>query len=223
MTYNFTIDKKRLNLYFDIYQYKINLDIADAHKFKYTSYQNFDERLQDLIARQITYSDVKHHYPDIKRFLYWRENIRSDDCKIAVLYNKVTVYTNSTNLIDTLLTTVDIGSDRVHLLKAEVMRGFERDVVYLVEPQHKFRLFFRDTELTVPELDQIKKFLYEQDITLGRALKKCFRSNPNWRGKYHLWNCTIDFDREELITYMSLKFDNLIGKVSRIEKRDKYI
>ena len=220
VTYNFAVDKKRLNLYFDTYQYKVNLAIIDAHKFKYTSLVNFDDRAQDLALRR----ELENvNCLDIKRFLSWRENIRSDDCKIMLLYDKVAVYTNSIALIDSLITTVDISSDRVQLLAAEVMDGFERDVVYLVEPRRKFRLFFRDTELTVPEIDQLKKFLYAQDITMGRALKRCFNGNPNWRGKYHLWNCTIDFDNEEFITYISLKYDNLIGKVSRIEKRDKYI
>lgn len=218
----FKLDKKRLNLYFDKYQYKFSLTVDGLGFFRgVKTYEAFNERLAYCYSHDFY---IKNTAPILK-FVDWRAE--SDANKYTVYFHdpRVDIYFSDIAVIQTLVDEYDtreLIDLKPTYTRVEKMIGFDNKVVYQVNPKHKYRVYLKSRKYTQEERQELYDYLKDKDIKIGEALRSwLLHTNSRWNGglSWSWTNHCFDLNDESLITLLYLRFDTLIGKVCEIQKK----
>lgn len=228
----FKLDKSRVTLYWEVFKYKMSVDIINIHYFRRAkNHEQFRDELANLIDNKWTL-DVKLENCDlIDQFISWRQTLPTDgSIKIAIQHDRLAVYSNTLNLFQTLIDALDEYGDETSklLIKytyAKQMGNYERGVLYQKNPQHKFRIYLSSDRRDPQQIAEFKSALERYEVYPSKSLQNWFDRPPKssfmWGGSGSwTWNhYCFDFDDESLATLFLLSHEDWIGKVCRIEKR----
>lgn len=219
----FKLDKNRLNLYYDQYKYRFSLTISEIHYFReIKTLQKYHKRVE-YVSNLL--SGPPSDLSMINRLVEWRISSDTNLYKIRFHQDRLDMYTNDINVIQSLLNIYDDSEtvDRTTFLYSELTAGYKKDVVYQVNPKRKYRIYVKSRRYSHDERERLRNFL------VGRV--KMSDSFHNWLNKnahlsvlggagFWVWsNYFFDFDDETLISILMLKFDNFVGKVCEIQKK----
>lgn len=241
----FKIDKTKLSLYFDKFQYKLSICMLNIHYFRYikNSSEYYDRlvSLKEYMSERKdggyffrpspirTFADIVDNLPSIEAYSLWRETIGTTDLMIRIQYDKLDIYSNKMSVFQSLLDELDLVNDFIDakFLKSKPMKNFEKEVVYQVNPKHKFRIYLSSECRTIEQVKKLKETLLRHDVCISKALLKWIDSSDKppknpfalspgiWSWSHY----SFDFDDESLITLLCLQHQEWIGKVCRIEKK----
>jgi hypothetical protein len=245
----FKVDKSKISLYFDKFQYRLSLHISNIHYFRSIK-NNSDYHAKLASLREdwssdkgghdgyVFRSDLKRafenlidHLPSIEAYSRWREIMNvSTEFMVRVQHDKLDVYSNKMSVFQSLLDELD-SFDLIDakFLKSKPMKNFEKGVIYQTNPKHKFRVYLSNKQWNCSEVISLQKYLIKNSFVMSPGLSKWIGENNTlalgakhqWgRGAIYTWsNYSFDFDDESLITLLCLQHDEWVGKVCRIEKK----
>jgi hypothetical protein len=104
------------------------------------------------------------------------------------------------------------------------MPGFDKTVLYRVDPKNKFRIYLKSRSYSRTERLELYEFLNSKNIKLTWAMQNWLLDEPtsSWNSTYRSWAFSsqyFDFDDEMLVTMLYLKFNSVVGKVCSIQKK----
>jgi len=221
---DFAIDRTKDTYYFNKYPYKLRVycnGIEYARKC-HTEY-DFELRIQKLSTYK-TYnhiSDLNNSRETILGLI----SIRSDNKKNLNL--KFMVQTGTLDIYSTdLISLSDIYSKvlayNCPIEKTATIKrpNYSNDTVYLKDSNYQHRCYLTTKIWTDKEKRDFYKYTRENDIKLCPSLKTMLLWKHPYSVRTYTWSSMfIDIKDDTQITYLSLKFSNLIRKVCKIEKR----
>lgn len=245
---SFERDAYRMNWYYDRYQFKIEFDLPYIQYFRNVhtidQYERRLDRLGDLnmiSLHHLIYKSISDSKPNpfdfnaaaaIVKFIRWRsENDKKEQSKtyfIKAPVDKIAIYTSDLGVIQSLIdlyTEEDLQSRRVRYLYSDKMPGFDKTVLYRVDPKNKFRVYLKGRQYSRTERTELYEFLNSKNIKLTWTMQNWLLDEPSstyWSTTYNSWafSCHyFDFDDEMLVTMLYLKFNSVIGKVCSIQKK----
>jgi len=189
----FKIDKSRLSLYFDKFQYRLSLNMSAIHYFRYIkNNSDYDSRVISLREHLSSGSDknwngfvyqpfgasrsfatISDNLPSIEAYSLWRETISvPTDVMIRIQCDKLDVYSNKMSIFQSLLDKLDSVNDflDVKFLKSKPMKNFEKGIVYRENPKYKFRIYLSCELRTIEQIKQFNDTLLRYDINLSKSL-----------------------------------------------------
>jgi hypothetical protein len=231
---NFVLDKAHVNNYFDRYQYKVKFDIIGIHFFRSVKNEyQFSNRLDTKCSyylghgKNMTVRQVIGSSDNIARnIVLWTNKHKAlkSDIKFMFCCDTFSVYYNSDDAIKELIDsfTENEYNDTmlpVTFFKVEKIAGFQRDVIYHMNPKRKIRTYFSSFRISDQDKTDLWNYVRDNvlDIDCSYALRRFFQHSS--RSRFMNSTFFIDLDDERHITYLMLKFPELIRKVSNIEKR----
>lgn len=239
------LDKKRINPYFDKYQYKAVFNLPGINYFRdICTIEKFESRLNSKVSRyenryhghrtlhtikNLVSLEGENHIDKFYEFITWRSNNKqSSQLKCVIKYSTLEVYTVE---LEKLLELVDglakLGVEHT-VYKSYILEKYERGVIYHIEPKHKFRIFLKGTKLNRQDTKKFDDFIKVYKLSLAPSLKNYVHNVINYDGhrthfSYQNLIITttnyIDIDDEQYVTLLSLMYPDLIRKVCKIEKR----
>jgi hypothetical protein len=234
---NFVIDKTRVNLYYDKFEYKIQVYQDYMQYFRYArTVSAFTDRLEnEVIVRShkfkradswIKVRDVcAGHIEAIREFIEIVEQNSSPDLKVTISDSKITYYSNDLAILNKVTDCCASNHRAYDAVRVVRLPNFDPEAVYHKEPKHKYRMYLASHAWPLDERRELSSFLRNNTAVYpSQTLRSwCTRENPsifgNYKVKYTWTSMFIDYDDEQQATYMALKFPYLIGKLCRIEKR----
>jgi hypothetical protein len=105
------------------------------------------------------------------------------------------------------------------------MPGFDKTVLYRVDPKNKFRVYLKGRQYSRTERTELYEFLNSKNIKLSWTMQNWLLDEPTslyWSSAHSSWafSCHyFDFDDEMLVTMLYLKFNSIVGKVCEIQKK----
>lgn len=245
---NFILDKNKLHLYFNKFQYKINLRLVGIEYFRYVNdVSDFESRLESSVAiseygrwmsrsasyiysslQEILTNRVNFSKSGLMDFIEWKSlrDVKNDHM-IKISRGNVDVYSTNLdviNLIKNIAEKNNITYQMYYVKETE----YERNVVYLKKPKNSNRVYLRYNRLDLDKTAKLVKFLDLNNFIMSKSLKQSLtrRNNPSHMillgpPKYHLLfdHHYVEFNDEKMITLLSLSYPELIRKICRIEKR----
>ncbi len=239
---NFIHDKSGLNLYYNYYKYKILVRLERICMVRYIQdLVHFEKRLEQTYnygnwsindrgaTPKITIRDTiivdGGNIDELKNFILWR-SVNSKECKIIVNQNFVHIYFNDTKLLNNFLYNFPDKKTKIKGLYRVKLKNYNPEVIYQVNPKHKFRMYLTAKNLTFNEVKDFNVTCLENNIkpcpSLSSQIERYFMDQKyrNYYRKFFVYyNSFVDFDEEYLFTLMSLKFPELIKKFYHIERR----
>ena len=168
----------------------------------------------------------------IEKFINWRneqESLTPRKCLIRIEYNYVSVFTNDIEVLRKLSLIFSENWDQLQI--TQIVSTSEKNVkTFSREPKHKFRVYLRDMVLrdnleTFYNIKQViktnKKTLFPS-IGLDKWLnpKKPKHVYQSWQYNYVYSMYFIDYDDENMLSYLHLMLDKVLGKSYKLEKRE---
>lgn len=231
----FTLDPSRVNLYWDVFKYKMTVDITNIHFFRRA--KTPEMFMEDVLYLQDNKwgRDIEIDNHDlISSVISWRQTLPTDgSIKIAIQYDRLVVYTNTIPLFQSLIDALDAYGDETSKLhiqykQAKQLSTYERGVVYQKNPKHRYRIYLTSARRTPQQARDFCDTLTRYAVHPSRSLKSWLREDHssnrfsqlfNQSGSWTWSHFNFDFDDETLITLLLLSHEEWIGKVCRIEKR----
>jgi hypothetical protein len=221
---SFLIDRSRLFLYYDKFRYRAKIHVDNIQYFRYVkSVKKMNEQLRyvsNLRSFGLHINDVS----EVRRFVEWIEldSYSKDQFSYRTSTNCVDVYSNDVEILQDAIQAI---SSEKHTIKYQLYRATEnpkldRTKIYLVNPKYKYRVYFKWDKKSSEQIQEVIEFINKHNISCSKSFKDWIQ-NQDWTSSYYyLWeNFFIEFDEEIIITLMSLKFENVFGKIRNIEKR----
>lgn len=228
---SFKLDESRQNLYFGKYKYRCSLTIEGIQYFKRErDTSNFDEKVEELSQQRWFGWRRPFNYEfaqSVKQFIEWRHanQWRVKEFKLVIGEETVNVYSNDLavfNSIDTEFENTDV-SETMKLSYATIRPDFDEQVIYRVNPRHKYRVYLRSRKYTPEEREELRNFLLQNSVKLSDSLAHWLTNSPSFswnKNTYWAWDhLCFDYDEEYIVTLLALKFDGVIRKICRIEKK----
>lgn len=231
---DFKLDSTRLTFYYDKFKYRMSIGIRGIHYFRtVNTIDGYTNRLNAYSTERMYYQNVHQILSDnktlkhIKNFVRWRASKVKDklDFKLRIGEDKATIYSNDLTVFQIILVKLNHDYDQQHITcnYSELMQNYEQGVIYLKNPKRKFRIYLRSEKHSVSQKFDLLEFINKNDITMSPSLLKwlkrssrvSFPYGDSWAWSHYFF----EFDQESLITIVSLKFDNLIGKLCTVQKR----
>lgn len=232
----YKIDRTRINLYFDKYKYKLCIR-ADGFQFfrNIKNIESYDVRLYDRVGNfryesrgnSTTVKDrLGENVEVIKEILGWMidQKSKSDkNLKFVTALETLTIYFNDKEIISNLLTLIDSlpRSDtefRIELLEAEKLAGYQKGIIYQINPKHKYRLHFGFFRLNKIDIQILRSYLKNPENKLH--LNSTARTWMSREIVNNFWyGITVDCDDDVHATYLNMLYPGIINKLSKIEKR----
>jgi hypothetical protein len=222
---NFVLDKTKIKLYYDKYIYKINVSINQIHFFRNTKLEiDFDARAR---WHKSINGDDETNYDLAMAFVKFRQEVTrlQKDFKIIINYNSIDVYANDRaifeELLDTIIATgVDLDDMFIKYLYAVPKANYNDRVIYHVEPKHNYRALLKTAKLSPTIKRDLADFITQYGLKPSLSLDNHLTFNRGTQLYLWVWShYFIDFDDEHMISLLLLRFDGLIRKVCKIEKR----
>jgi hypothetical protein len=145
--------------------------------------------------------------------------------------DQLDVYTNTLSIIQDLIDRYDECDIRYSQYRyAQPIDNFEYNTVYLKQPKNKYRLYVKSRRYSDEEKVEFGNFLRKQNVRMSASLSMWLNNyEPTTKPHLMIWSRMMtpwawshyhfDYDDETIITMLALRFDNVIGKVCKIEKR----
>jgi hypothetical protein len=134
--------------------------------------------------------------------------------------DKIQAYTNDVEIVKDAFR-IKNTYDNAKLTVEEVANTFPEGVKYFKEdPPAKMRVHFNDYYGPTEIKQELTELFSRLDATPSRSLKETL--NYQWKGVSNCWlGKTLFFDcnDESTISYFSLMFPHLVGKIYRLEKK----
>lgn len=203
LEYNSTIrwqeDKNRVNYYYDLYQYKLRINLYGIHFFRYvTNEHQFDSRLQECVPTYIRYLSSTHlsntHNSEIKKnnTLYtiaellfdkmgpnaidsmrsivdWK-NKTNTKVKLKVSHNLLEIYVNDNTILSDLIKAISKVNMHYYLFYVKKIKDYEPGIIYHRIPKNKYRIYFNFHRFSSTESSNFAKFIISNDFILSRSL-----------------------------------------------------
>ena len=221
---SFLIDRSRVFLYYDQFRYRAKIPLNNIQYFRHVkTVKKLWEQL-GYVAELRSFGLQVKDISGVKRFVEWIENgtYSKNQFSYRTSTNCVDVYTNDIEIIQDIIDSIESEKNKT---KCEFYRVVDnpktdRTKIYLVDPKHKYRVYFKWTKLSGEQIQEVVEFIKNNNISCSGSLENWIQ-NQNWKNTYYyMWdNFFIEFDEEMIITIMSLKFDNFFRKVCTVEKR----
>lgn len=213
----------RQRLFYSKYLYKADIRILGA-KLLSKSTRSFDQfkktltRLKQDTWRQWTVRHIKLKdvdEPTITNLIDFiqKYKLKTDKCTFR-FEDSMSFYTNS----------VDIMTELAEIYPQVVFQQAvipPQGIMYFTnEPKHKYRIYCKDTRVPVEQFNQFRKTVLESaDLTPSPKLEAGFGRDYNMKHRWLDRSHFIDYDNESTITYMYLKFGDILGRRYNLEKR----
>ena len=214
-----------MKLYYDKYTYKINIPITQIYFFRNTRQEaDFDARANRHKSADV---DTDVNYDLVLAFVQFREEVTrlQKDFKIIVNYYSIDVYANDLAIFQELLDKItangiDLDTLFIKYRYAVQNKKYDSGVIYHVQPKHNFRIFFKTVKLSPALKLELADFFQQYKLKPSASLNGHLTYNKDVQTIIWLWShYHFDFNDEQLISLILLRFDNLVRKVCRIEKR----
>ena len=182
--------------------------------------------------REVEDKKILENIDKIEKFINWRneqESLTPRKCLIRIEYNYVSVFTNDIEVLRKLSLIFSENWDQLQI--TQIVSTSEKNVkTFSREPKHKFRVYLRDMVLrdnleTFYNIKQViktnKKTLFPS-IGLDKWLnpKKPKHVYQSWQYNYVYSMYFIDYDDENMLSYLHLMLDKVLGKSYKLEKRE---
>lgn len=236
------LDSRRVKPYFEKYKYKALLKLNMMGYFRdITTYEKFERRLNDKISlfgyypggsktlrtiKQMVDSEGEDHLTKLSEVINWRQN-NTTEVKYVIRHNSVEIYSSDLTVLTDLVLKVKTLNIKAYLYESDILKNYDREVVYHREPKHKFRVYLRQKRLTKESTLELKNFIDGHGLSISPSMKY-YMNNVLFGDGYarptpaRLQLATsnyIDIDDEKYITVLSLTYPDIVRKVCRIEKR----
>lgn len=237
-------DTNRYNLYYDQYKYRAIVRILGIQWFRtINSLEQYEKRLEHKIDTKYTWSvaagTIKNRNLSIrdlvlennsdgieyiKQFILWRQRYSASNIKIVINHCRALIYTNNPDDVLTL------GSLVNEISWVEPIQHWQREVIYQKQPKHAFRVYFKKKRLMGDDRKKFLQFIDTEQCQPSRSLyyqihpgqfkfQSVFYNHQIKNSFLMLFeNYYLDFDDENFITMLGLRYSELIRKICRIEK-----
>ena len=217
---SFVLDKTRIALYFNKFKYRARLKISKVNFFRgIKKHHEISQRLE-RIRNRLDFRLSLYDYEitlDIVRLISWLESHEDQSSEFMIRYynDSVDFYSNNITLIQSLL--IDVPVDEYKLFYSKMISDYKHGHLYLKNPQSKYRAYFRWISTTADIREDLTEFVTTYNLKPSNSFTQWLEHKSLTT---YLWdNYFFDFDDEMLITLLSLKYDNIIRRVYKIEKR----
>lgn len=234
---DFLLDTNRLSFYFDKFKYKMVISLEGIQYFRNCqSKYEIDNKIFSYKSKKnlYYYDDIKLimndniKMSDISNVIEWKQTVDKTKIKFVTTDNKISIYSDDHSIFENLLNSVKSIHKFSTFYYVEKMKNYVSGDIYLKSPKYKFRIYLKCSNYKEEQKQKLKEFLDYYKMSkcpsLNRWLNDIPTYNPpnsfssyvrSWAWDYYFF----EFDDESLITMISLKFDNLIGKVCTVHKR----
>lgn len=219
---DFNYIEYRAKLYYDRFQYKINIDSPGIRLFR-----NLNITLKQYkIAMLRTY----YHMPErleqaettynLHRTLFLElENLKQKlgkDLMIRREWDSIRIFVNDLEIVRSYTV-----SGNCSIKTYKINQFSDVDVMYFIKPpKYRYRAYLGgDSETTT--IDQLKSFVekYCDQIKLNSGFKRLISRRPKvFYYSSNLNSCSFDFDDQRLLTILNLTIGNSIKKVYELRQ-----
>lgn len=225
---NISIDSSRSAPYFNKYEFALVASVPGIGYFRgIKSLRQFDHRLTNQVGY---YEPVRvkekcaANLSILRSIIMWRYTMdrdhTSEKLRITVSGNQLFFYTSDLSLIENFIN--DIGASNISytIKRSPFVPNWEKGAIYHARPKHKLRLYLTSRRYALEEKTELCNYLAEntEHIVPSPTFKHWFTFIK--RSHSYTWSTMfMDIDDEAYLTYMSLRFSNLISRVCDIKQR----
>jgi len=171
------------------------------------------------------YTDyLLNNLPRITRLINFRNSLK-DSTALAIIRmsgDMVNVYSNDLSLLKTVK---DIDKEEIVSFTEAVVPNPEISGVkyFAQDPKHSYRVYLKNMRVDNNVLKDLENTLRSKkdELTPCRSLKAWLsdRDKNSWRSRFMYSYYYIDYDNEQMLSYLGLLHGEYLGKVIKLEKR----
>lgn len=209
--------------YYNKYKYKTNFILNGVrYLWDVTTPYKFDSKLK--LIPSLEKKTMIENKQKLLSFIEWRlaNTGKGKSATIRVERNSVSVFSNDLSILKTL----SVIDPDLKLTVTEAKTTEYAGVKYFVnEPKHKFRVYMSGARVDNNLYTELTNFLKSQkNLYLSNSFKRWVaHGRSNWRTQWISSVLSIDYDDENMLSYLMLMYGNLIGKRYKLEKRPEDI
>jgi len=206
----------RNTLFYKKYLYRANMKVPGIYWFIRNSrnlekYEHNYQLYKKQNSKNLPYEDKQVQIIiDIVR-----KSKKDDSIAIRIDNSSISLYSNNLSEIEAIVNSLGVKAE---FYKAELVG--ERVIKFKTTPPAKYRVFFKNGRVTREE----KRMLWEY-IQANPEIKPS-PSTKTWLQREYSWapevwvssNYHINLDSEKIMTYMYLKYSNILGENYKLEK-----
>lgn len=225
----FVEDSNSADLYYGKFEYKVEFYFPGINRVRnIKSLRQLEDHLVYTFTRygSATTKTIKDMIVDcggsveiIHKFIEWKSSTDTSPAKLVINVDKLTVYFTDFDFINNFIACVGAP---VRCAYRRIRRpGFERGVIYLVAPKHKWRVFLNSNIMDKHVLGELDNVVSKYDFFPCRTLSKniSMRTSILRYRYYNHFNQFLDYDDDTLTSIFAIYFPNLIKKICKIEKK----
>jgi hypothetical protein len=225
---NIGIDSLRSSPYFNKYEFSLTASVPGIGYFRgIKSLRQFDQRLPANVGyydRLTVKEKCAANLSILRSIIMWRYTMdrdhNSEKLRITVSGNQLFFYTSDLSLIENFINEIGPNNISYTIKRSPFVPNWEKGAIYHARPKHKLRLYLTSRRYALEEKTELCNYLAENTahIAPSPTLKNWFTFIN--RSHSHAWSTMfMDIDDEVYLTYMSLRFSNLISRVCDIKQR----
>jgi hypothetical protein len=219
--------------YYGKYKYRVRFSLEGV---RYAMYEkNFDglmKRYNVLTGwKKIRDADrpvVTDNLEALGKFIDFRNMLKENNTGLVrIESSKISIFSNDLSL---LKTSESIKNGIFYDYTEVQTNNFVGIKSFVKDPKHKYRVYLKSKmiqNLFVTQLDDLLKRSQElhPSPSLIHWLKEYNNTAPSWSWKYRYTNSNhfIDYDDENLLSYLALMHGEFLGKRYKLEKRPEPI
>lgn len=215
----------RDKLYYNKFKYRIDFNIIGANYIKWAKdIYDFIRLAQNTSSyRTLDPIELTDRYVDqVNIIINWYKD-NKEHISMRTDYTSCAFFSNDLVLLSELGGKIDY---HVTYGQAEILG--EPDVIYLKNPKHNYRIYFRERNVTEDFRTEFKEFLdrYNKTLFPCPSLQRWVSmditkktSYSHWRHKWLQPHFFIEYDSESTLTIVKLIFDKYLGKIYKLEYR----
>lgn len=237
----YDVDKNRATYYYDKYKYRCKFSLRGVHFLRVVRYKasiipRYLNNTTYVFGKKSSWkSALGTNISLIEQLCDWiaqhKDSEYKDKITISVGYNSIMLYYNDESLIDNFLRVIEQHADpkaeykySLKFARSTRVENFERGVIYLRRPKHKYRLYFNYTKLGADDAAYVRKYLLDIEKSsqaYNRSLYR-FAHRTNFQGvgwDIIYLNSYLDVNDDVHATYLNLFKPGIIHRVAKIEQR----
>lgn len=219
--------------YYGKYKYRVRFSIEGV---RYAMYEkNFDglmKRYNTITGwRKIKDADrsvVTDNLEALGKFIDFRNMLKENNTGLVrIESSRISIFSNDLEL---LKTSESIKNGIFYDYTEAQTNNFVGIKSFVNDPKHKYRVYLKSKmiqESFVTQLDDL--FKRSKELYPSPSLKywlQGYNNNaPSWSWRYRYTNCNhfIDYDDENMLSYLALMHGEFLGKRYKLEKRPEAI
>jgi hypothetical protein len=214
------VTESRDRLYFDQWEYAFSFYLKEAHVLRrrdHKQFHNYIDNRRHWVQWQSRFTDgVVDHLTTA--FVYI--NNITQPFKLVVSGHWGTIYSNDPDLSTQMLAACDF----LHAARQkQAVVDLPRDTVFLLEPKHQIRSYFKAQMFPVTKIPALRDFFAAQEgaITPSPAMKNFLRlTGRTWNGSHWIPDhYFVDYDNPTYATMLAMIMPRAFRKTVSIAKR----